>query len=87
MSIKALREKKRLTQHDLARELGVDVNTLWRWENGQRVPSHKNALKLAGFFNCTLDEIYQNPTRPLSGKATKTRRAGAGMEAAVSAGA
>jgi DNA-binding transcriptional regulator YiaG len=36
--ITALREKLGLTKAALARQIGANVNTLWRWERGDRKP-------------------------------------------------
>ena len=36
--ITALRQKLGLTKAALARQIGVNVNTLWRWERGDRKP-------------------------------------------------
>jgi len=36
--ITALREKLGLSKAALARQIGVNVNTLWRWERGDRKP-------------------------------------------------
>jgi DNA-binding transcriptional regulator YiaG len=36
--ITALRQKLGLTQAALARQIGINVNTLWRWERGDRKP-------------------------------------------------
>jgi DNA-binding transcriptional regulator YiaG len=36
--ITALREKLGLTKAALAHQIGVNVNTLWRWERGDRKP-------------------------------------------------
>ena len=64
MGIRKLREARGITQKFLAKVLGVDVNTLWRWENGSRVPSHRNAQKIAEYFSCSLEDVYANPTPP-----------------------
>src|SRR6266852_9108714 len=37
--ITALREKLGLTKAALARQIGINVNTLWRWERGDRKPN------------------------------------------------
>lgn len=42
--VKALRKALRLTQQELADELGVAMNTVSRWELGQKRPS-KLALR------------------------------------------
>ncbi len=36
--ITALRKKLGLTKAALARRIGINVNTLWRWERGERMP-------------------------------------------------
>ena len=45
--ITALREKLGLTKAALARQIGVNVNTLWRWERGDRKPHglHRTLLQ------------------------------------------
>ena len=45
--IKLLREKERYTQKALAKAIGVQSNTIWRWETGKAVPDTENARKLA----------------------------------------
>ena len=37
-TITALRQKLGLTKAALARRIGINVNTLWRWERGDRKP-------------------------------------------------
>jgi DNA-binding transcriptional regulator YiaG len=37
--IRAFRDKKGWTQANLAREMGVDANTVARWERGEIKPS------------------------------------------------
>jgi DNA-binding transcriptional regulator YiaG len=45
--ITALREKLGLTKAALARQIGVNVNTLWRWERGDRTPHSLHSKILA----------------------------------------
>ena len=45
--ITALREKLGLTKAALARQIGVNVNTLWRWERGDRTPHSLHSKMLA----------------------------------------
>ena len=49
--IKELREKARLTQEELAEKVGVQRNTVWRWENQQANLTSKNINKLSEIFN------------------------------------
>lgn len=34
IGVEAIRDKLNLTQADLAKKAGVNVSTVWRWENG-----------------------------------------------------
>lgn len=34
LDVRAIRKMLKLTQPELARQVGVDVSTVWRWENG-----------------------------------------------------
>ena len=52
-----LRQKKGITRQELAEEIGVDVVTICRYENGTRTPSLKAAQALAKALDCTLDEL------------------------------
>ena len=50
MTLKWLRERRlamRMTQRDLAGELGVPMNTLARWERGELEVQHPQMLSLA----------------------------------------
>ena len=48
--LKELRKEKRLTQEELAREIGISKITVLRWENGERQIKLDKAQKLADFF-------------------------------------
>lgn len=55
-----LREKRKalkITQYDLAYELGTSQNIITDWETGKRFPCFCNLLDLADFFKCSVDEI------------------------------
>lgn len=47
-----LREKKGLTQNDLAELIGVPQNTIARWESGAVIPREKSVEKLAKVLGC-----------------------------------
>ena len=59
--IKNLRQRMGLTQKELAEEIGVPINTLARWEQGERVPS-KSSVKMVKM----LEGRYLNPSRSSS---------------------
>lgn len=48
--IKNLREKKEISQEQLAKILGVNLRTLQRWESGETSIRTKNATRIANFF-------------------------------------
>lgn len=57
MKIKELRLERGLTKVQLAKELGVNKRTILRWENDMMSMSLKNAVKIAEFFEISLDEL------------------------------
>ena len=55
--IESFRKKKGLTQAQLASAIGYSENTIWRWENAQRVPNAEALKILARVLGCTIDEL------------------------------
>lgn len=69
--IKNLREEHGLTQLAFAKILNVNNSTLSQYESGDRVPSDATKVKIANYFQVTLDylmgrtdEKVQSPTEP-----------------------
>lgn len=74
--LKELREKNNLSQSQLAYKTGISTSGIFRFENGERLPSHDTLekyaklfkinklylLKLAGYFS---DEDLSNYTNPI----------------------
>lgn len=56
-SIKGLRADFGLTQVDLAKEIGVDVQTIRNWEKDQDSINGRYLKRLSIFFKVTTDEI------------------------------
>ena len=48
LSLRMVRKKRGLTQHDLAHAVGVSVNYIWLIENGRRKPSIGVLNQIAG---------------------------------------
>ena len=70
--IKVLRKKK-YTQEELAERLGVHVNTLVRWERGDRIPTADKLKALADVLETTPSELLSSdesggymPKKPVS---------------------
>ena len=57
-NIKALREKKGITQEDLADMVGVTRQTILFLEKGTYNPSLRLSYKLARIFNATIEEVF-----------------------------
>lgn len=56
-----LRKNAGLTQAQLATKLGVEMNTVWKWENKKIIPSVESAQKVAKFFDVTTDLLLNGP--------------------------
>ncbi|KRM10186.1 helix-turn-helix transcriptional regulator [Paucilactobacillus suebicus] len=52
-----LRRTKRMTQADLACATGIKYNVISEYESGRYYPSMENAIKLADYFNVSIDEL------------------------------
>lgn len=56
MTLKELRESKKLAQDDLAQLLGVRASTICRYETGKRTPDIKMVDKIARVFGISRGE-------------------------------
>lgn len=57
MFIKAAREKKGLSQKQLAQLLGVSQPTVSDWESGRKNPTLENLSKIADALGCSVDGL------------------------------
>ena len=57
MTISKLRIERGVTKTQLARELGVSVRSIIRWEKDQMSMILKNAIEVASFFEISIDEL------------------------------
>lgn len=57
-TIKVQRAIHNMTQEELAKKTGVSRQTINTIESGKYVPSTVLALKMAGIFNVTVEEIF-----------------------------
>lgn len=56
--LKEFREKKNLTQEDLAQKTSVSRQTIISIESGRYVPSLELALKFSKIFNCKVEDLF-----------------------------
>ena len=61
--LKYYRERAKFSQKTLAEKVGVQENTVWRWENGRAVPSAEIVRQLAEIFGYTESELLNGPTK------------------------
>lgn len=57
-TIKVQRAIHNMTQEELAKKTGVSRQTINTIESGKYVPSTVLALKMAGIFNVSVEEIF-----------------------------
>ena len=55
--LRKLLERKQISRKVLGELCGLSKNTIWRYEQGKRIPSIENARKLADFFDISLDAL------------------------------
>lgn len=55
--LRALREEHKLTQEELAREMGVAYQQVWRWETGKNDPSGDALARMARRLDVTVDYL------------------------------
>ena len=57
MSMKELRERRGLTQAQIADRLNVDRSSVSKWESGDSTPLRKYRRKLCELLGCTEAEL------------------------------
>ena len=65
MRLKELRKKKGISQLRLATELNTTQNTISRYETGEREPGIAELIKLADYFNVSIDYLLERTDNPL----------------------
>ena len=62
-NLKYLREKRGMNQKDLSVSLGLSQAAVGNWESGSRTPDIETIIKLAQFFDVTLDDFILRELR------------------------
>ena len=65
MRLKELRKKKGLTQLRLATELNTTQNTISRYETGEHEPGIAELIKIADYFNVSVDYLIGRTDDPV----------------------
>lgn len=69
--LKQLRENVRLSQEELADQIGISEPQIWRYEKGESSPRADILTKLSSYFGVSADYILgisDNPVISLSGE-------------------
>ena len=65
-NLKKLRDKKKISQIALSMKIGVSQEIISQYELGTTLPTVTNLIKLADYFNCSLEYLLgmtNNPNR------------------------
>ncbi|GAA0428936.1 hypothetical protein GCM10008934_18240 [Virgibacillus salarius] len=57
--IKSLREKNGLSQENLAKQLNVSRQAVYKWETNKGYPDIVNLIRISDIFEVTLDELIR----------------------------
>lgn len=57
MKLKELRNEKKISQQELANQLNFNIMTYNNWEKEKREPNIQTLIKLADYYNVTIDYL------------------------------
>lgn len=60
ITIREMRERKRVTQAELAKVLGITPGAVSLWECGRREPDIDCLKAMARYFGCTVDDLIKS---------------------------
>ncbi len=64
MRLKELRERKNMTQTRLAIDLSLSQNSVSRYENGTHEADYATLIRIADYFNVSLDYLLERTDNP-----------------------
>lgn len=64
MRLKALREKRGISQLKLAMDLDMNQNSISRYETGAREADYKSLIKFADYFDVSVDYLLERTDNP-----------------------
>ncbi len=64
MRLKELRIKKCVSQLKLAMDLDMNQNSISRYENGKREADYATLIKLADYFDVSIDYLLERTDNP-----------------------
>lgn len=64
MRLKEIRKSKGISQLKLAMDLNTSQNTISRYETGEREPGITELIKIADYFNISIDYLLERTNDP-----------------------
>jgi transcriptional regulator with XRE-family HTH domain len=64
MRLKELRTKRKISQLKLAMDLGLNQNSISRYEKGIREADYQTLVLLADYFNVSIDYLLERTDNP-----------------------
>ena len=64
MRLKEIRKSKGISQLKVAMDLNTNQNTISRYETGEREPGINELIKLADYFNVSIDYLLERTDNP-----------------------
>lgn len=68
MRLKELRKRKGISQLKLAMDLGMNQNSVSRYENEEREADYKTLIAFADYFNVSIDYLLERTDNPAVNK-------------------
>ena len=64
MRLKQIRKEKGISQLKLAMELNTNQNTISRYETGEREPGINELIRIADYFDVSIDYLLERTNNP-----------------------
>ena len=64
MRLKELRKKRKISQLKLAMDLQLNQNTISRYETGVREADYSTLIKIADYFDVSIDYLLERTDNP-----------------------
>lgn len=68
MRLRTLRKQKGISQLKLAIDLGMNQNSISRYENGEREADYRTLIAFADYFNVSIDYLLERTDNPKCNK-------------------
>lgn len=68
MRLKELRKNKKISQLKLALDLGLNQNSISRYENNEREADYKTLIAFADYFDVSIDYLLERTDNPKTNK-------------------